>query len=159
MDFDRTSEGNGVRTLKYSELVYASFGEELGGFPRARGGKGLGRRDSIDKYIDILESEETESTKAEMLTAFFGLERRKERRQVLQIFTEAATWSGEGESAFFESIPAAWSGVAAALRRVSSQQYTLKHSPERRERLRQLHNQSEEATGGERGESTLTFFQ
>jgi hypothetical protein len=157
VDFDRTSEGIAMRmrTLKYPELVYASFGEELGGSPRARGGEGLGRRDSIDKYIDVLQSEETESTKAEMLTAFL---RREERREVLQIFTEAAMWSGEGESAFFESVPTDWSGVVAALRRVSSQQYNLKHSPERRERLQQLHNQLKEAMLDERCESTLTFF-
>ena len=59
--------------------------------------------------------------------------------------------SGEGESAFFESIPADWIGVEAALRRVSSHQYTLKHSPDRRERLQQLHNQLEEATGSAPG--------
>ena len=67
----------------------------------------------VQYYLSVIESPAMDSKKTQLLTAMLSLETRP---HVLKVFSETATWRGQGEQGYFHGAPEDWNFVAAALR-------------------------------------------
>ena len=67
----------------------------------------------VKDYLSVIESQELDSKKTELITAML---RPETRPHVLKVFSERATWRGQGEKGYFHGAPEDWNCVVAALR-------------------------------------------